>query len=261
MKNFLMKLTLFLLVLLTFYPLLIYFWFEFINFSRLGFIAKSNISLYSYTNFTLKKTKLNHKIMFLGSSHSYMSFDPKIFEDYNFSSFNLGSGLQTPLSSRIIFEKYVNTINPDYVIYEVYPLALLYSSFVCSNDLAFNHRFKNQYLDFVYLFTKFRNIRIINGFFYNNLLEFFDPFLINENKYEYNPRDFKQNYFKGFLKDNGKFQISKLKFNKIDLNLEHENLNDFLKLVDIIIKRYKKKLIFVYAPIPKKLFKSINNHD
>src|SRR5689334_14184152 len=44
-------------------------------------------------------------ILFLGSSHSYRGFDPRIFKQYGLTSFNLGSSSQTPIQAKILLEK------------------------------------------------------------------------------------------------------------------------------------------------------------
>ncbi|MEZ4972126.1 MAG: hypothetical protein R2820_02400 [Cyclobacteriaceae bacterium] len=58
--------------------------------------------------------------LFLGSSHACREFDPRIFAEYGFSSFNLGSSAQTPINSKYLFQKYVDSLAPKHLIFEVY---------------------------------------------------------------------------------------------------------------------------------------------
>ena len=60
-------------------------------------------------------------ILFLGSSHTYRSFDVEYFRTKGISSFNLGSSSQTPDVTRLLLDNYLQTTNPKLVVYEVYP--------------------------------------------------------------------------------------------------------------------------------------------
>ena len=60
-------------------------------------------------------------ILFVGSSHAYRSFDPRLFSAAGFKTFNLGSSAQTPINTEVILDRYLERLNPKTVIYEVYP--------------------------------------------------------------------------------------------------------------------------------------------
>lgn len=60
-------------------------------------------------------------LLFLGSSHTYRGFDPRIFARKGYTSFNLGSSSQTPKQTRILLERHLDNLSPKVVIYEVYP--------------------------------------------------------------------------------------------------------------------------------------------
>ncbi len=62
----------------------------------------------------------NVDFLFLGSSHACREFDPRIFKQYGFSSFNLGSSAQTPINSQFLFTKYINFVKPKQLIFEVF---------------------------------------------------------------------------------------------------------------------------------------------
>jgi hypothetical protein len=74
--------------------------------------------------------KLN--VLFLGSSHTYMSFDPRIFKKAGYTSFNFGSSSQTPLQGEFLYSKFVEEIDVDLIVYEICPLDIA-SSGVESN--------------------------------------------------------------------------------------------------------------------------------
>ena len=59
----------------------------------------------------LKKTH-DVDILFLGSSHTYRGFDPRIFARHGFHTFNLGSSSQSPIQTEILLKRYLDKLNP-----------------------------------------------------------------------------------------------------------------------------------------------------
>lgn len=60
-------------------------------------------------------------ILVLGSSHAYREFDPRIFRQYGYTMFNLGSSSQTPVQTGVMLQRYLKKLKPRCIIYEVYP--------------------------------------------------------------------------------------------------------------------------------------------
>jgi hypothetical protein len=61
-------------------------------------------------------------ILFMGSSHAYMSFDPRIFKKEGYNAFNFGSSSQTPLQGEFLYSKYLENVEVDLIVYEICPL-------------------------------------------------------------------------------------------------------------------------------------------
>lgn len=59
-------------------------------------------------------------ILFVGSSHSYASFDSRVFSENGLTSFNMGTPSQTPLNTYYLLQRYLRGINPKLVVYEIY---------------------------------------------------------------------------------------------------------------------------------------------
>ena len=59
-------------------------------------------------------------VVFLGSSHTYRGFDPRIFKAEGMSAFNLGSSAQTPLNSYRVIKRYIETLQPKVLVFESY---------------------------------------------------------------------------------------------------------------------------------------------
>lgn len=60
-------------------------------------------------------------VLFIGSSHAYRGFDPRIWQKRGLSAFNLGSSAQTPLQSELLLEHALPILRPRLVIFEVHP--------------------------------------------------------------------------------------------------------------------------------------------
>ena len=63
-------------------------------------------------------------VVFVGSSHAYRSFDPRVFAREGLSTFNLGTRAQTPLNSYYLLKEYIGALRPKLVIFETYPIIL-----------------------------------------------------------------------------------------------------------------------------------------
>ena len=79
-------------------------------------------------------------ILFLGSSHAYRSFDPRLFAQAGFKTFNLGSSQQSHLQTRVLLQRYLRQLNPKIVFYEVYPAVFAVDGVESALDLIANDR-------------------------------------------------------------------------------------------------------------------------
>lgn len=60
-------------------------------------------------------------VLFLGSSHAYRTFDPRLFAERGIEVVNLGSSIQTPLQSEALLRQYLDSVQPRLVVIEVHP--------------------------------------------------------------------------------------------------------------------------------------------
>ena len=103
---------------------------------------KYPLGSYGHLNSRVKDIK-NHSdvdVLFLGSSHAYRGFDPRIFKKHGITSFNLGSSSQTPIQTEILLNRYLNSLNPKLVVYEVYPGFLRNDGVESALDLIANDK-------------------------------------------------------------------------------------------------------------------------
>jgi hypothetical protein len=59
-------------------------------------------------------------VLFIGSSHSLRTFDPRFFEERHLRAFNLGTANQTPMNTYYLAERYLSQLKPRLVVIEVY---------------------------------------------------------------------------------------------------------------------------------------------
>lgn len=78
------------------------------------------------------------RVLVMGSSHAYRGFDPRIFEEAGLTMFNLGSSAQTPLQTEILLNRYLERINPELVVLEVYPVTFTIDGIESALDLIAN---------------------------------------------------------------------------------------------------------------------------
>lgn len=111
-------------------------------------------------------------VLFVGSSHAYRSFDPRIWDDYGYQTFNMGTSSQTHIHTGLLLKEYVPKVNPSLVVYEVYP-DMFANEGIESNTifLAYNICY-NQMAKVV---LRSRNIKSINEYIYASFRKWKSP--------------------------------------------------------------------------------------
>jgi hypothetical protein len=77
-------------------------------------------------------------VVFLGASHTYRGFDPRIFACNGLTSMNLGSSAQSPLNTLALLERHLGTLKPKLVLYEIYQTALAIDGMESFYDILSN---------------------------------------------------------------------------------------------------------------------------
>lgn len=196
----------------------------------------------------------NHRdvdILFLGSSHAYRGFDTRIFAEYGYKTFNLGSSAQSPTQTKVLLNRYFEDLNPKVVVYEVYPGTLETDGVESSLDIVSNDRNDFYSLEMV---LKINNIKTYNTFLYGvsrDILGLNDSFVEA-------PIKGNNKYISGGFVENSIEFYSPTPFEKEKIKLNNYQLESFSEIVQILKKR-KIELILVYAPITQVKFDSYSN--
>lgn len=112
-------------------------------------------------------------LVFLGSSHAYRSFDPKIFEKYNINSFNLGTSGQSLESSELVFKRYILEKKPKIMVLELFKRQMEDDSgpTESSFDVAYNSPRYDICLDYILEMKDWRFINILHYKFFTKSSE------------------------------------------------------------------------------------------
>jgi hypothetical protein len=187
-------------------------------------------------------------ILFLGSSHAYKNFDPRIFAKKTIydNNFNLGSSAQTPIQTQVLISRYLKKLNPKVVIYEMNPDELLADGTESSIDIL-----KTDYLDLsiTKLAIKQLNLKVFNSLVFAAI-----PSEKNSSIADFNSSNAK--YIKGgYLETSNVFYKNKRKFKKGAPDFKSFQLEALIQNVSTI-KESGTKLYIVQAPVTKRKYNS-----
>jgi hypothetical protein len=191
-------------------------------------------------------------ILFIGSSHAYRGFDVRIFNQYGYKVFNLGSSAQTPIQSYILLKKNIDSLNPKLVVYEVYPETFCIDGVESALDLVSNMR--NNFLTFKMVLT-LNNLKLYNTYFFS----LFNDICHNKEKYSEPIRKKNDTYIPGgyVQKDFMQLQtidsLASLKMNDLQVN--------YFKKITKYLKNKKINYLLVQAPVTKSKSKSFDSFN
>ncbi|WBX75763.1 hypothetical protein PG911_14025 [Tenacibaculum ovolyticum] len=172
MKKFIFNIFIFLAFSSLFYLVTLFFWGQYApNSLKPNLRYKLGSYGHLYSRISDIKNQNDLDILFLGSSHSYRGFDTRIFSEFGYKTFNLGSSSQTPIQTKVLLDRYLNILNPETVIYEVYPETFTFDGVESSLDIISND--KNDLHSFK-MILKTNNIKTYNTFIYSVTRDLFN---------------------------------------------------------------------------------------
>lgn len=205
-----------------------------------------------YTRLQETETYGKADVVVVGSSHAYRGFDPRIFESRGIKMFNLGSSAQTPVQTEILLHRHLDKLDPDLVIFEVYPAVFQNSGIQPAIDLISNDKID---LEIVQMVMETGNIRVFNTLIYGLIRQWFG---MDQHESKTNKRDtyisggYVEREMETFVESNAyeplswEFDIIQVKsFERILENLRHNQIDYLL----------------VEAPISERLFHAYQNSD
>jgi hypothetical protein len=193
----------------------------------------------------------NIDILILGSSHAYRGFDTRNFKAAGYSAFNLGSRAQSPIQTKILLNRYLDSLNPKTIIYEVYPWTFEIDGVESSLDIISSGR--NDF-ESVRMALELNNVKTYNTLvfgMYKDLLGlssgFSEPMTLDDDTYI--PGGYVQKELKYFR--HTELPPENWVWNSAQLLSFEENI--------ALIRRKKIRLVLVQAPVTAALYRSYTN--
>ena len=255
MRKFLIKLIQFAGFSFLIYVILIFLWGNFFNSKtnkNLNYKQGSNGHLFTRLR-EIKKYR-NVDILFVGSSHAYRNFDPRIFSRYGIKTFNLGLSSQTPIQTWMVLKRYLEKLNPKLLVYDVYPATFESDGVESAIDFISNSEFN---FDLISMALKINNIKVYNTLLYRIVLEFLG---LNNN--------FKENLVRGrdkYISGGYVERDDTIKLIKQNLKPKKWMFNKYSKNQFEFILKYLRnrsgKLLLVNTPVRKEFYNSYINND
>ncbi len=228
--------------------------------------------------YSLPKNSLD--MVFLGSSHSYCTFDPKIFDNkLNTNSFQMGMPLQHPDSTYYTLKEVLNYQNPKVVVMEIY-WDLLKNDFELNQVKTLFQVLKNENLKKEYIKEHFPLDEKLK--YKNNILKYQEDYFAykgneykNKIKNKFNLKDKENKKQQGIEEYRSKgyvycdYKMLKDEYDKTNqfkgldgktFNLSKKQKNFLLKIINLC-KENNIKLIFVTAPIANVSIDYIKNYN
>lgn len=252
MKLFLKDFGLFVMFLAVLYASLLFVW------GTLPKNAQPNLSYpqgaLGHMNTRLKEIKnyTDIDILFLGSSHAYRGFDPRIFKSVDLSIFNLGSSSQSPMQSRLLLNRYLNQLAPKLIIYETTPATFSSDGVESALDIIAND--KND-ISTLLMTLKLNHIRIFNNFIYGVMRDLFN---LNDSYMEPLNRN-TDTYIAGGYVAKEMLHYKKNSLKNRTWSFNDNQLSEFEAIVTMI-RDANIDLILVRAPVTPSLYNSFQNN-
>lgn len=190
-------------------------------------------------------------ILFLGSSHAYSSFDPRIFKQHGLTMFSLGSSAQTHMQTELLLKRYLDEINPRLIIYEVYPEEFELDGVESAIDIIINDR---NDLDSIKMALSLHQIKVYNALVYG----LYRDFVKDEVDCSEELSIVGQTYIEG-----GYVETKSLYAGPVDFPERRWNRKDgqveFFERNLLLIQQRKIPVIFVQTPVSPSLYQSFSN--
>ena len=255
MKKFLQNLLLFLAFTVVCYLCSLFVWGSSYTLGKL----KPNVNYqigYSGHSFTrLKEVKEVHDIdiLFLGSSHTYRGFDTRTFSNQGLKTFNLGSSSQSHIQTQLLLKRYIDSIRPKQIVYEVYPRSFMIDGVESGLDIISNDRNDKHSLEMAFNLNHIKTYNTL-GYAYMR-----DVFSLNKSFEEKLQRDM-DTYVSGGYVERQLQYFKPIPLPELEIELNDAQWNSFLENI-ALIREANIEVIFVYAPITPSLYDSYTNND
>jgi hypothetical protein len=253
MKNFIKSLFIFIPFSILMYVILIAVWGNYAPYQ-----LKRNLNFPFATGYTCSRIKnirdvKDVDILFLGSSHAYSSFDPRIFKQHGLNTFSLGSSSQSHMQTELLLKRYLDDLNPKLIIYDVYPGVFELDGVESAIDIIVND--KND-LESIKMALTLNHVKVYNALIYGLYRDFFKKEVDCSEELSI----VGQTYIEGGYVETKSLYFEPVDFPERRWYLEDEQV-EFFERALLLIKQRNIPVIFIQTPITQSLYKSISNNS
>ncbi|GAA4432142.1 hypothetical protein GCM10023188_20420 [Pontibacter saemangeumensis] len=195
-------------------------------------------------------------ILFVGSSQVYRGFDVRIFESSGLKAFNLGTSAQTLFNTYYLLEEYLPTLNPEYIVLDLYWGVGKNDGVEPSIDIVSNSDLDENTLEMVF---DLKNAPVYGTLFAACITRLRTPL-----------HEIRQKEFKDARYIPGGFSESLITKNKLDpkklgeIEPQNATLHDlqleYLQKIIALCESRNKKLILVMTPVTKEYKRKVINY-
>ena len=244
------------------YALFVIAWTYFVPFN---FLKKNAIYLLGAKGFTFSrmveaKSIENVDILFLGSSHAYRSFDPRIYSENDIKSFNLGSPSQSPIQTKLLVQNFIDRLNPKLVIYEVYPATFQSDGLESALDIIANSEDLSNGFEMV---IAVNHIKVYNALIIDSFREILD---LNEGFVEETKNNYDVYVKGGFVETTLTQNVSpiteaiKQKWKSKSWEVKKQQWRAFKETLEIL-RQHQVEVMLVQTPVTSEAYELYINND
>lgn len=207
---------------------------------------------FSLRRFSEIENYANIDILFVGSSHCYRSFDPRVFGSAGLTTFDIGSDAQSPLNSHYLLRRYGDRLSPRLVIFEVNPTIFRLDGLESFYDILANSDLSSEVVE---MGLAVGTPQSINALVARVLTVTARP--LSEVTQD---EIFNESYVAGgHVSSDGVYRYIRIDDSGDIIPLDDQI--DFLKRNMELIQSRGAKVLLVIAPIPAERMASITNYD
>lgn len=192
-------------------------------------------------------------ILFLGSSHSFRGFDPRIFAPAGLRTFNLGSSAQTPIQTELHLKTNLDKFQPKLVVLDVCPKILMLDGLESALDFVSN---TDNDMESVIMVLDVNHIKAYNTLMFASFRDLFDldDDFIEDKRYH-------TDYYigDGFVQKDADFKKNETEFPPITYVANSDAQESLLDVIDIL-KEHQIPYVLVYTPVKQKYYNSFTNN-
>lgn len=207
----------------------------------------------SLLRFKQADTMRNVDLLIIGSSHAVNGYDPRIFKKANINAFVLGTISLNAGITQIILDKYLDQINPKFIILDVFDLCTLgklstetSTDYISNDDLSI--------LELTKIFLHSPSVKVFNSSIYSfwdrQKKEIFSEYF----------NDMSKRYING-----GYLPINSIYKDSVFIKKEVNSVSLLQKkYFENIIRKIEDKgigYVIIQSPVIEKVYKQIDNKD